>query len=400
MADGLFRRTAYRLGLVNTQSGVSDVRAELPILGSPYQPLNVVNLATQAPTAVSTDRALGLAAVYRSVSILSTSVCQLDVGVWRNGEELALKTTDLAIKPNLDISRAAFMEQTTTSLATTGNAYWLLRGKTSPQAGTADIEVLNPQWVQIDTNQQGKTVYRYHEKTYQAWQVKHLWLMRLPGYNIGIGPIQAAQNELRGALDLRNYADNWFTGSGVPNGILSTDKVLTGEQASQYKEAFMRNQADRSVAVLGQGMAYQPVYLSPADAQFLESRQWTTTEIARMFGIPATYLMTGVEGNSMTYTNTEQIDTVFVKYTLMKYLHEIETALSDLLPRGQEARFKVDVLLRGDTKTRFDAYKTAIEAGFLTPNEVRAREGMLPIPGGSTLQPKATNPNESSENAQ
>lgn len=369
--NGFFKRAGIALGLVERKTN------ELPILHSPHQPISAVNLTGTQP-AVSTDRALGLAAVYRAVSILSGSVSQLELGVWRNGEEIPQRSTDLVVRPDIDISRQAFLEQTAVSLATNGNAYWLLKGRTSPQADVVSLEVLNPLQVQIDYDK-GKKVYRYNGKKYAAWQVKHLWNMRLPGYEYGVGPIQASQNELRGALTLRNYSDNWFTDGGVPNGVLSTDKVLTGEQADQYREAFMRGQQTRTVAVLGQGMSYQPVYLSPADAQFIESANFSVTQIARMFGIPATYLMTGVEGNSMTYTNTEQIDTVYVKYTLMKYLNEIESAFSDLLPRGQEARFKVDVLLRGDTKTRFSAYKTAIDAGFMTRDEVRAKEGLLPL---------------------
>ena len=281
-------------------------------------------------------------------------------------------------RPNLDLSRAAFLEQTTTSLSTNGNAYWLLKGKNSPTGTAASVEVLNPLNVFIEYPN-GKKVYRYNGKTYQDWQVKHLMLLRLPGYEYGIGPIQAAQNELRGAIDLRNYSDNWFREGGVPNGILKTDAVLTPEQADQYKARWDQSQAARGTAVIGSGISYQPIYLAPKDAMFIESQNFAVAKaIARMFGLPATYLLTGVEGNSMTYTNIQQVDIVFLKYTLTKYLSEIESALSDLLPRGQEAKFKTEGLLRTDTKSRYEAYKVALEAGFLTEDEVRAKEGLLP----------------------
>ncbi|WP_162242374.1 phage portal protein [Nocardioides sp. Leaf307] len=361
-------------------------------------PLNPVNLTGFNDTAVSTDRALGLAGVFRAVSILGTSVSQLEIGAWRKGQEVPTKSTDLVVRPDGDTSRAAFLEKTTVSLATDGNAFWFLRGKTSPDGKPRGLEVLDPQHVILERNQNGKLVYRYHNRVLQEWQVKHLWLMRLPGYDRGVGPIQVAQNELRGALDLRNYSDNWFRTGGVPSGVLSTDNVLTAEQAEQYRDEWDRRQYNRGTAVLGKGLSYQPVYLAPKDAMFIESMQFSVTQIARMFGIPATYLMTGVEGNSMTYTNTEQVDTVYVKYTLMKYLTEIESALTDLLPEGQTARFKVEMLLRADTKTRYDAYKVALESQWLTPNEVRAKEGYLPIEGGDTVVTAPVgNKNESSD---
>lgn len=373
---GFFRKAGIALGFIE---GPSEVRSELPVMGSTDLPYNVVNLTGTNTTAVSPDRAIGIAAVFRAVDILETSVSQLPVGVWRNGEELEVPTTSIVARPNLDCSRGAFFAQTTVSLATAGNAFWKLT-RNSPTAAVTNVEVLNPHNVFIDV-ENGKTVYRYEGKVFQKWQIKHLFHTRLPGWNRGVGPIQAAQNELRGALDLRNYADQWFSSAGVPNGVLKTDQVLAPTDADAIRARWHATQATngRDVAVLGQGVSYQPVYLSPADAQFLESQQFSISQVARIFGIPATYLLAGVEGNSMTYTNLEQVDTAFVKYTLMKYLSEIEAALSDLLPRGQEVKFKVEVLLRADLKTRYDAYKTAIEAGFLTANEVRAREGLLPL---------------------
>lgn len=380
MNDSIMKRAGKALGLIaeDLDGPVLEGRSELPIGTSILPPPRLTS-----DTSVSADRALSLAAVYRAAHILSTSVSQMPVGVWRGGSEI--DTPSLVNRPNLDLHRTAFIEQTMNSLSLYGNAYWLLH-KSSPQASTAQVEVLNPQFVYKYTDEKGKTIYRYSgDKTYQAWQIKHLQLLRIPGCDVGLGPIQAAQNELRGAIDLRNYADQWFRNGDVPSGVLSTDQTLTPEMADAYADRWARSgEANgRRVKVLGNGLGYQPVYLSPKDAMFIESQQFSTTQVARLFGIPATYLLAGVEGNSMTYTNMTQIDAVFVKYTLMAYVNEIEAAFTDLLPRGQEAKFKMEAILRGDQKTRFDAYSIAIEAGFLTVDEVRAKEGMLPLPASA-----------------
>lgn len=389
---GFLTRLGIALGF--TEDAPSEVRSELPVLGSPNLPRSAVNLTPTSPVAVSPDRAIGLVAVYRAVDIIGTSVSQLPVGVWRNGEELtASQVPNLIIKPNLSISRSAFFEQTAVSLAVSGNAYWLLKGRNTPKAAVQELEVLNPHEV-YPTYENGKKVFNYNGKTYQDWQISQLWKTRLPGYDVGIGPIQAAQNELRGALDLRNYADNWFREGGVPSGVLKTDQVLTEATLALYKAAWDKHQQDsgRGVVVIGSGLNYSPTYLSPKDAQFIESQQFETTQIARMFGIPATYMLAGVEGNSMTYTNLEMVDTQFVRYTLMKYLKEIEEALTDLIPRGQEVRFKVEVLLRADTKTRYESAAIAIGAGILTVNEAREKEGLLPLTPAELKALKPTPP--------
>lgn len=372
---GFWKKTGIYLGFVNDVPAI-EVRDELPILDGPRQPLNVVNL-TGTETGVSSERALSLAAVYRAVSIVGTAVSQLPIGVWRNGEELPLSTSHLVVRPNLELPLHAFLEQTAISLAVNGNAYWLLK-RTGPIANVEGIEVLNPNSVVIDYDN-GRKVYRYGEKTFPEWRIKHLMLTRLPGHEYGTGPIQAAQNELRGALNLRNYADEWFGGGGLPKGKLKTDKPLTSAKADEYNDRLDAVLAGgyRNL-VLGDGVDYEPLLITPEQAQFLESQSFSITQIARMFGVPAVYMMTD-PGNSMTYANQEQVDAAFLRYTLIKYLVEIEAAFADLLPRGQVARFKTDALLRTDQSTRFASYSAAISGGWMTVDEVRAKEGLLPL---------------------
>ena len=331
-------------------------------------------------TVVTADAALSIAGVYRAVAILGDAVSQLPIGVWRNGAEI--DTPSLVKQPNADLSRTVFVEQTVNSLALTGNAYWRLfrQSATSP---VANIEVLNPHLVYVEVDDKGRTWYRYGDKRFAKWQVRHLQLMRVPGSTIGLGPIQAAQGELAGAIDLRDYSTQWFRSGGVPNGVLSTPNELTSEMADAYRQRWNEQQANgRGVAVLGNGLAYQPVYLSPKDALFIESQDFNIQQVARLFGIPATYLIADAN-NSMTYSNQETVDQTFARYTLMGYMTEIEDALTAVLPRGQEAKFKVEGLLRADTKTRYESYKVAIEAGFLTVDEVRAKEGLLPLPASA-----------------
>ena len=79
----------------------------------------------------------------------------------------------------------------------------------------------------------------------------------------------------------------------------------------------------------------------------------------------------------------EQQSIGFVTYTLRPWLTRIEAALTDVLPRGQFVKFSVDRLLRGDQKSRYEAYQNAIDSGWRNPDEVRALEDLPPIPGGA-----------------
>lgn len=331
---------------------------------------------------MSVNDALGLSAVYRAVSIHAVAAKQLSFGAFRAGVELTPEQTPAWIRrPDIDSSRSAFLEQTVVSLALNGNAYWRIMRN---DRGVSNLEALNPLDVLVQTNAAGRAVaYRYQGRDLGLDDVQHLRLLRIPGTPYGLGPIQAAQRELRGAIDIRDYAGNWFTGSGVPaSGYLATDQPLNVELAAQYRENWTTATANRDgVPVLGSGAKFVQLYLSPEDALWIDAQKFNTTAAARLFGVPASLMLATVEGNTQTYANVAQDWLGYVRFSLMQYLVEIEDSLSQLLPRGSEAKFNVEALLRSDTTTRYEAHKTGIEAGFLLRSEVRGIENLPPIPG-------------------
>jgi HK97 family phage portal protein len=274
------------------------------------------------------------------------------------------------------------MEQTINSLALAGNAYWLI-GRNG-RGETINLEVLNPFEMMIQTDDYGTALYYVYRgiTRYELRDIQQLAMMRVPGNVYGLGPIQAAQKELLNARDTRDYASVWFTDSGIPNGVLKSDQMLSPDQASAAKDAWnLTAGAKNGVAVLGNGLTYQPMYLNPRDAMFLEAQAFNVQQIARLFGVPANMLLASVDGNSMTYSNMEQEQMGFVRYTLSQYIVEIESALSHLMTRGTMVKINVDSLLRSDTLTRYQAHQIAIASGWMTIDEVRAIEDM-PTLGG------------------
>lgn len=327
-----------------------------------------------APLNVTPDEALGLIAVYRAVSIRVIALKQMSLDVERGGAPIDRPA--IIRRPNLGCSLAAFLEMTAMSRELTGNAYW--RKLRDASGVVREVEVLNPHEVSIRTNAGGRVIgYTHRGRDLAVEDVQHLPKLRIPGTPYGLGPIQAARAEIRGAVDLRDYASGWINSGDVPSGVLSTSQTLTDDAASKTKKRWRETRGGRrEVAVLGNGFTYSPVYLSPADAQFLESQQWNTTSIARLFGVPASLMLAILDGNSMTYANVSQEWLAFVRFGLADDIREIEDAFTDLLPRGQRARFNTDALLRMDTESRYRAHAAGISAGWLLPSEVRAIENL------------------------
>jgi len=334
--------------------------------------------------AVALGDALSLGAVYRAISIRSLSAKQISIKVEGRDGEIMERTPLLIAQPDPDESRSRFVEKTSVSLDTNGNAFWrVIRKDDADESSPVKVlRVLNPLDVVIDHTKRGRvTGYQYQGRTYKPWQVKHLVAMPVPGMVRGLGPIQAAQVELRGALDTAEYGSDVLSSGDSPSGILKSDQIIDSDGAKKAKNAFRDgNGGKRGVVVLGQGLSYQQVYLSPRDAQFIESQQWSVTQVARLFGIPASLMLVTLSGESQTYANVEQDWLGFVRFSLMKTLQEIEEALTSFLPRGSRAKFNIEALLRADTKSRYEAYESALRAGWRTVDEIRELEGLTAMP--------------------
>jgi len=358
------------------------VRTDEPGPSDPSKAL-VIARRESAANSVSENTALGLISVYRAAQILSTAGMQCSLDAFRDSEQIEPKPL-LLRKPDPDEPLNAFLEKTYLSLVLNGNAFW--RVFRDNQGRVTGLRVLNPNEVTIKVDSDGSVLgYQYgkNDRTYTKAEVKHLSHMRVPGDPRGRGPIQAAQAELRGTLDTRDYASYWFTEAGIPTGVLSSDAPLTADAAKAAKDRWTETQgATRGVAVLGHGLSYSPIYLSPEDAQFIQGQQFNTTAIARLFGIPAGLMLAAVEGSSQTYANLSQVEAGFVKYTLMRYISEVEAALSDLMPRGTEVKANLESLLRPDVISRYSMHKIALGAGWMTKDEVRDIEGLQPLPEG------------------
>ncbi|WP_311210963.1 MULTISPECIES: phage portal protein [unclassified Aeromicrobium] len=351
-----------------------------------HQPTGVTPPARVASRALPLTTAVSLVPVYRSLQILATVAGQCVLDAERDGREIA--RPPLVAAPDVNLTPSRFVKRSVVSLAATGKCYW--RKYRFADGTVASYEVLNPLTTYPDFDTAGRRVYRTQVRrngrmetlTLPASEVRHLKLLEVPGYDDGIGPIQAGRLSLAGAADLRDYAANWFQDSGVPNGVLSTDQQITPTIADQIRKMFKKGVENHNVAVLGYGTTYSPIMLKPEDAQWLQAQQFSVTDVARLFGIPASYLLAAVEGSNLTYQNLEQVDTQFARTTLMAYLNEIEDGISADLPGRQSAKFNLSALLRPDAFTRAKIDALYIDKKVLSPAYVAERE-KFPLPEGT-----------------
>ena len=144
----------------------------------------------------------------------------------------------------------------------------------------------------------------------------------------------------------------------------------------------------KSTAVMRKGgtfllyLKYQPISISPNEAQFLETRKFQINEIARIFRIPP-HMIGDLEKSS--FSNIEQQSLEFVKYTLDPWVTRWEQSIHRRLFKDSEkadyfVKFNVDGLLRGDYQSRMNGYATGRQNGWLSANDIRELENMNQIP--------------------
>lgn len=333
----------------------------------------------RATSVATAESALTLTAVWRSVQILATSVSNLGLQTkkYATGIEVNIDTPIFINKPSFTMNRQQFLYATVAELALTGNAFWL---KTTNAQGVATDVTLVPSnsmnvTYSVANDLTSARLYNYMGVTYSAQQVEHLQLFPRAGWLKAPSPISVCSQDIVAALELRDFQANWFSGSGVPTGVLKRQGEVNAEVANEMRSRWHEMQATRQLAVLGNGWEYENIAASPADLMFTEISKQTVQTIARLFGIPARKLVTGVDGTSDTYTNLTDEEYAFYRETLMAYTRPIQDALSNCLPRGTRVEFLWEDLFQADKASRINMWKTAIDAGMITPDFAAAKEG-------------------------
>ena len=359
------------------------------------QRIPTANIASTG-IAVTEDRAIAFAAVYACVRVLAESVSTLPLVLYRRrpggGRERAADHPLYPIlhdRPNPVMTSVEFRETLQGHLCLRGNAYALI---VRDEAGRVrELWPLRPDQMEVRV-QGARYVYVYRPKygemaVYEPEEILHVKGLSPDGL-VGYSPIKLAREAIGLGLAAQEYGAKLFANDARPGGVLKTDQELDEESMRrlrrQWEEAHRGSSNAWRVAVLERGLEWQAVGIAPEDAQFLETRKFQVTEIARIFRIPP-HMIGDLE--RATFSNIEQQSLEFVIHTLRPWLVRWEQAISARLLTEEERRelyaeHLVDGLLRGDIQSRYEAYTRAIQWGILSPNEVRELENRNPRRGG------------------
>lgn len=343
---------------------------------------------------VTPETALTFSAVYAAVRVISETIAQLPFNYYKKtnkGRDVFDKSPLQFLvnnEPNGYQTKYIFFETYVNTLLLYGNAFAYIQrdGAGIPIALTC----LHPDDVQVK-QKNGRLVYEVREQgMYDASDILHVPDLTLDGY-IGKSRISAARDNIALGIAAQTYGKNFFESGAKISGVLKHPGSLGADAMQTLSQQWHRTYHSGyaggfKTAVLEEGMDYKPIQLSPQDAQFLTTRQFSILEVARIFRVPPHLL---ADLDRATFSNIEHQSTEFLNYCISPILKKLEQEFNKkLIFQGNKVKtyfeHNVNALLRGDAKSRAEYYKSLFNVGAISPNEIRRKENMNDIDKGNT----------------
>lgn len=341
---------------------------------------------------VTSDTAMRLSTVYKCVRAIAETRGMLPVHIYRRlarGKERAPDhpLVDLLQKqPNPWQTAMQWAELMQGHASLLGNAYSEI---VYSGAGRVDMLLpLNPQRTRVEVLPNGMPRYRTQdaagrERVLVFGQVFHLMGFSTDGY-CGMNPVEAEREAIGSAMTARDFGSAYFGNSArPPMWIEHPGKFASKEAKEQFIASFRRAYAGHrngTVPVMDEGLKLHALSLSPQDSQWMEARKYHDVDICGLWRVPPHKI--GIY-DQMKWANVEQADLEWVSGCILPWARRWEQALQMFLEFGDEyfPEILIDALLRGDTKTRYEAYGKGIQDGWLTRNEARERENLNAVDG-------------------
>jgi HK97 family phage portal protein len=332
-------------------------------------------------------------AVFAAVRLIAGTIASLPLPVYKREERAKIRDSNHPVykllhdRPNPEISSFQWRQ--------TGIAHELLYGRWLNEIeydNRGKIKALwpLPPWkVKMVLGARG---FKYYDLTLDSGET-----VRIPGSRVldipnisvtgqvGMSCIAAGAEAIGLALAAEQFGARFFGEGTNLGGFLEHPGKIAPDRRQSFKDDIKAQYEglgkSHKLMLLEEGMKYTRIGIPPNEAQFIETRKMQVAEIGRLFGITQLHKIGDLE--KATFSNVEHLGIEFVTDTIRPHLVNVEQEFNyKLFPEGDNhfAEFLVDGLLRGDTETRYQAYATARQWGWMSANDIRELENMNPLP--------------------
>lgn len=338
--------------------------------------------------------------VFRCVSIISGMCASLRMNVYRTDMSSGLRSLSpnhrlyplLRMAPNPYMSAFNWKELILVNLCLWGNHYSRIE---YDNAGRIKGFVPLPPPI-VDPFREKDGTLKYKVTTEGGYEVYNSEdMIHVPGLGFdglrGLPVISAVARQAIGtSLAMEEFTAKLHANGVRPSGIGKVKEGISPEALRRMKHTFETLYSGSTNAGttlwVDSGTEWQPMQLSPQDAQTLDARRLSTAQICNAFGVPAVLLN---ENANMTAwgSGIEQIMLGFLMTSINPWLERIESELNRKLFMGSQfdVEFDREGLIVLDSKSKAELFQKLINSGVMTPNEARRKLNLPDMEGGDQL---------------
>lgn len=388
------------MSVVRTRHGQVEVRAAFGTEGA-YVPAYGSQWGTASGVAVTTGTATGLPALGRAIRLVGGLIGAAAIGIYegRRGDKRETPGAPQALlldDPYPGMSVFDWRYDIAVSLEACENAF--LRKIKTGRGKLVALEPIPHRLVNASVGRNGEKVFEISTaagwKKAAAGEILHIRGQTVEGGPFGVSRITQHRDPLGSILAAQRFEGAFFKNYARPDMVMEFPQGVTIEQGRQWKTVWDSDHAGPDNAgkarAVGGGAQIKPIPVSMRDAQFIESKGLSVSEIAQIMDVEELLI-----GGGQSEQNDDQAMDRFLAFQLPPRLARIVAALKadpDLFPNGDPGypEFVSNPLMFASPKTRADVQHKEIQAGTLLPDEARADNGRPPLPDGLGQIPQVT----------
>ena len=241
----------------------------------------------------------------------------------------------------------------------------------------------------------GRKYFRVGGKVYTDNEIMHVFGLSLDGVK-GVPPIRysaesigiglAAQKMEAASFGKGMHAGGMIELSEEWAGVMGSSDAEAKEELEEFRKSFKNMYQDgpeswHNMLFLDPGMKFTQFTMAFEIEKLVENKKFGLADIARIFGVPLHKLM---EMDRATFSNIEHQGIEYVQDGVMPITVNFEYELNNKALKESEKtelyhKFNLDGLMRGDIKSRYEAYSIALgrnAPGWMEPSEIRDWEDM------------------------
>jgi HK97 family phage portal protein len=357
---------------------------------------DLVMLAGDQGVRVTPETAMKTGIWFACARVVAETVASLPLHLYRrSGDADSVRAKDLPLyrvlakRPNSWQTRYEWVEGMCLHLGFYGSAYNLK--VPGARGSVTELHPLHPSGMEVRQEDDHTLTYLYRKPgtgqqvVYRDDQIMHVRWLSFDGVN-GAVPVDVGKDAISLARSLEQYAATFYRNNAQPGVVLHTEQALPREVREQLREQWNNRHRGPSrageVAVLSNGLKVDTVSATNQESQLAELWMQSLLAVCRIWKMPPHMVQ---ELGRATWGNLASEMVSFEKFTIQPWLRRIEGAIErDILGDDDDlyAEFLVEGLLRSDITTRYQAYEVAVRNGWMTPEEVRLKENMGPMPEG------------------